>query len=49
MTSLFARLFVDEIGAVLRDGGYAHLRRRVVAFSPEDREALRAALADAPR
>jgi hypothetical protein len=49
MKKLFASLFVDEIGAVLRDGGDAHLRSRVIALSPEDRRALRAALADAPR
>jgi hypothetical protein len=49
MKSLFASLFVDEIAAVRRDGGDAHLRSRVIALSPEDRKALRAALADAPR
>jgi hypothetical protein len=49
MRSLFASLFVDEIGAVIRDGGDAHLLARVIALSPEDRKVLRAALADAPR
>jgi hypothetical protein len=49
MKALFGSLFVDEIGAVLRDGGDAHLRNRVFALGPEERSALRAALADEPR
>ena len=49
MTALFASLFVDEIAAVRRDGGDAHLRSRVVALSLDDRRVLEAALAEAPR
>jgi hypothetical protein len=49
MRALFASLFADEVAAVRRDGGDAHLHSRVLALSPEDRRALRAALADAPR
>jgi hypothetical protein len=48
MKSLFASLFVDEIAAVRRDGGDAYLRSRVIALSSEDRQALRAVLANAP-
>src|SRR5262249_9084120 len=43
MKALFASLFVDEIAAVRQDGGDAHLRRRVSALGPDDRNALRAA------
>jgi hypothetical protein len=49
MKVLFASLFVDEIAAVRRDGGDAHLRSRVIAPSPDDRKALREALAEVPR
>jgi hypothetical protein len=49
MKALFASLFVDEIAAVRRDGGDAHLRSRVIALTTDDREALRAALAGVPR
>jgi hypothetical protein len=49
MKSLFASLFVDEIAAVRRDGSDEHLRRRVMALNADDREALRAALAEAAR
>jgi hypothetical protein len=49
MKALFASLFVDEIAAVRRDGGDAHLRSRVSALSADDREPLRAALAEVPR
>jgi hypothetical protein len=34
---------------VRKDGGDAHLRSRVLALSPDDRKALREALAEAPR
>jgi hypothetical protein len=49
MKALFASFFVDEIAAVRRDGGDAHLRNRVIALSLDDRKALREALAEAPR
>jgi hypothetical protein len=49
MKALFASMFVDEIAAVRRDGGDAHLRDRVLALSPDDRKTLRAVLAEVPR
>jgi hypothetical protein len=49
MKALFASLLVDEIASVQRDGGEAYLRGRVLALSPGERNALRSALADAPR
>ena len=49
MKALFASLFVDEIAAVRQDGGDAHLRRRVSALGPDDRNALWAAFAEVPR
>jgi hypothetical protein len=49
MKALFTSLFVDEIAAVRRDGGDAHLRCRVIALSADDREALRSVVADVPR
>jgi hypothetical protein len=49
MKALFASLFVNEVSAVLRDGGDAYLRSRVLALSSDERRALRAALAEPPR
>jgi hypothetical protein len=49
MKALFASLFVDEIASVHQHGGDAHLRSRVMSLSPDDREALRATLAEVPR
>jgi len=44
MKALFASLFVDEIGAVRREGGDAHDRIR--ALSRDDKRVLRAALVE---
>jgi hypothetical protein len=46
MKALFASLFVDEIAAVRREGGDAHLRDRIRALSREDKRVLRAALVE---
>jgi hypothetical protein len=49
MKALFAGIFVDEIAAVRQYGGDAHLRSRVRALGADDRNALRAALAEVRR
>jgi len=48
MEAFFASLVVDEIAAVRRDGGDAHLRDRVSALSADDKASLRAALVEVP-
>ena len=46
MQYVFAQTYVDELAAVIRDGGKPALQRKLSGLSPHDRRLMREALAE---